>query len=356
MAPMRGAVWLLGLMACDRAFGLAPVSSTGLPGFPYRKRVALTQPAVATLTDFPVSIALDADPDLAAHAHASGEIAFTAGDGITPLAQDLAAYDPTTGALDAWVRIPALPPGETVVYVYYGGTGPKADAAAVWSAHFAGAWHMSDAGAIDHDRTGHGHDVGATTVAEQPGTTGGVAGAARRFDGVDDQLVSVGGDTSLEVGMGSFAYGVWVNPSASVGDYDMPFHDGGSSVPTPGYDLELGNAAWAASLSDGTQTVQLPLGDAVVGTWSFIVVNVDRAAHLGRTYLNGAFKDDTDITSFGSLSPMEPLVLGGPRQFAGAVDEVRVYNAAVDEIWVATEYANLATRSAFVSVGDEEAL
>lgn len=73
------------------------------------------------------------------------DIRFETDDG-TKLAHDLAAYAPTTGKIEAWVRIPGFASGVDYGFsLYYGKAGlssSEANAAATW-AGFAASWDMS---------------------------------------------------------------------------------------------------------------------------------------------------------------------------------------------------------------------
>ena len=81
----------------------------------------------ADLTDFPLLITLT-DVDLKDAAHAGhvgqadgGDLLFTSADGTTQLDHEIESYDPATGTLVAWVKVPTLSPAtDTVLYLYYG--------------------------------------------------------------------------------------------------------------------------------------------------------------------------------------------------------------------------------------------
>ena len=101
----------------------------------------------ADLTDFPLLITLT-DVDLKDAAHAGhvgqadgGDLLFTSADGTTQLDHEIESYDPATGTLVAWVKVPTLSPAtDTVLYLYYGNAAAanQQNAAAVWSNGYAG--------------------------------------------------------------------------------------------------------------------------------------------------------------------------------------------------------------------------
>ncbi len=117
----------------------------------YRKRLVIdhTQVLNTDQVDFPVLVSL-ADASLKSTAHGGhvagdegADIFFTAADGETRLAHEVAAYDAGSGRLKAWVRAPALSCSEdTVLYLYYGGSGGEA-AGSVWDAHYQLVEHLN---------------------------------------------------------------------------------------------------------------------------------------------------------------------------------------------------------------------
>ena len=88
---------------------LAGSASWGLPAWSFRKKVTIDGSKVTgSLTDFPLQVTLT-DASLGLHSRSDGaDIVFTAGDGTTVLASEIESYNPTTGALTAWVRVPQL--------------------------------------------------------------------------------------------------------------------------------------------------------------------------------------------------------------------------------------------------------
>ena len=146
---------------------------------PWSRRKALTVQGTAVtapLTD-PVVLVQVVDADLAGHAQADGsDFRFAAADGTTTLVHQIERWDPATGTLSAWVRVPSLPAAtDTTLYLYYG----AADAPdrqrprAVWSADVA-VWHferdptgpapaLADLGPERHDGLGRGTPVRVAT-------------------------------------------------------------------------------------------------------------------------------------------------------------------------------------------------
>jgi MSHA biogenesis protein MshQ len=86
-----------------------------------RKPLSIDPAATSTdLVDVAVPIQF-ADDEIAASARADGlDLVFTVADGVTRLDHVLEDYDPTTGAVTAWVSVPTLSASEpTGLFVYY---------------------------------------------------------------------------------------------------------------------------------------------------------------------------------------------------------------------------------------------
>ena len=115
-------------------------------GWSYRRAITIDRTKVAAdQTDFPVLISLASDPGLAAHAQSAGnDILFTLSDEKTKIPHKIESYVSTTGALVAWVKVPALSSSvNTVLYMYYGNpTAPaQQDTSTIWSYRYKGVWN-----------------------------------------------------------------------------------------------------------------------------------------------------------------------------------------------------------------------
>lgn len=353
----RALILLAGVAGCDSILRLDPI--TPLPqATSYRKSITITNRTGMLLADQPVSIALASDPDLFGHAlHDGSDVAFS--DGANTLPFELVAY--SGGSLDAWVRVPSLAPGETTIYLTYGGGAVVNDPAAAWPDAYVGVWHQTSTGAISIDSTKHGHDLSARSAA-MPTPVAGIAGSALAYDAAKDEyLCSADGDGSLELAT-SFTYSVWVEIDQPGGQFDMPLHKGGSDPSTPGFELQCPDGTWTANIADGTQSaLAYPSTSQIRGRWVEVVIEVDRGGADVRGYLDGAQTTDQPIPSgFGSLASGEPFCLGaegnGNYPFLGSIDEARVVATLLPSAQIQFEHANLATRDQVIAVGAEEAI
>lgn len=316
------------------------------PGFLYRKPVTITPPTLtAALDNFPVGILADADAQLADSARNDGQdIIFVAADGTTRIDHELVTFDGATGALEAWVRMPQLPNGPSTIFMYYGAAAQPPTAITTWPTSFAGVWHL-DQGVAAADSTPHGHGAFASMPITTPEVVDGIAGRARNFDGVDDSLsVADPPDGSLDFGMNSFSFSLWVDATASTGEFDAAMSKGGATTGEPGYCVLLGTANWNVKAHDGSNYRDPVAGTETLHSWVYIAGVVDRTAQQIRAYRDGVFTDSAPLSGVATLNNNNALTFGLTgvlMPYDGALDEVRISAGVLSADWIAAEYANL---------------
>ena len=125
----------------------------------YRKAIVVDRANVCgpDLSNFPVLVRLsDADIKSADHGgHAASphgdDIFFASDDGHVPYAHEIESYDPATGELKAWVRIPKLSADADAVFcIFYGRNEPERGEAAhaVWDPGYKLVVHCADAALV----------------------------------------------------------------------------------------------------------------------------------------------------------------------------------------------------------------
>jgi hypothetical protein len=137
-----------------------------------------------------------------------------------------------------------------------------------------------------------------------------------------------------QVGTG-YNYGFWLYPTS--GKLLFEFNDG--------------------SYEDMIGTTAVPLN-----TWTYVTVVVDETAGTKLTFYQNGSVDGTPAYS-GTMpsSGAEQLQIGnygaydgGPFQFNGSIDEIRIANSTRSAGWIATEYNNQGSPSTFYSVGGQQ--
>jgi len=353
----------------------------------YRKAITVPAASVrggADLANFPLLVSLAADPDLRSTTYGGrvyradgGDIQFRAADGTTVLDHEIEDYDPVTGTLVAWVRVPILSASAaTTVYVYYGDVGQPCglqNPAGVWSAaSYSTVYHQKsavDSGPLAQDAV----DYGTTSAGGQVGLARALAPATAAYE--ESASTELKAATTFTVSawfrandVGSQQHILWQGYGEGRG-----WGDGGVGPANQEMHLSIGNAAGAAdrlsfflgsatTASAGVLSVDVPFADT--SSWhhvAAVVQGLDTAPSV-QLYLDGAPVGGPDAGTLVETSRATwdtPLRIGRPglaqRTFDGRIDEVRVATVARTAGWVATEQANQAAPLAFYTVGAEDA-
>lgn len=348
------------------------VVAGALCGYPYRKPIALrAAQVVGAHQDFPVLIALDADPDLAAHASADAhELVFTAADGATALAHEVESYQPASGALAAWVKVPRLDDSsDTLLYLYYGASGATdgVDRAAVWDSGFRAVWHLADL------PTGQPGDVRDSTIHHNHGSSAGgmdsatrsqgIAGQALELDGADG-WVRIPNTPALQI-TGAITVEGWFNTTRS--DNSVLISKSGLE-PLRGWhlDFEGGSASstylqWRIADTPSTMISATTWADISLGSWHYAAATFEPGAEV-RLYIDGVIDDANPVgVPAAQHDPPNDIGIGARSDgvssyLAGRVDELRVSSVARSADWIATAHANISSPRLFHSVAAAEAL
>lgn len=345
----------------------AAMLDTSIVGGDYTWRKSLRIPAEQIRepqVDMPVLVAWAADSDLAAAARSDGsDIAFFTDSG-EPLSHENERYDPVTGGLVAWVRIPMLAVGsDFLFYIAFGdptGTAPEAPHD-VYQGSYRGVWHLGTHGmAIDSSPYAtHGGLTGPGAIAEGPFGPAQRVGAASGYGRIPDPA-----DEHLDFGMGeSLTVSLWVFVDGDVRDWQTIFEKGGLQSDEPGYGLEVDRIAArgiygcmsnGADLIPCTSTIALPLS-----TWVHVVYVADRTMNRLILYVNGVERAVNDVVavdinpgagnthSVGIGATGDRLAIG----LTGGVDELIIRAGVLSPERVTTEYENQRHAANFVVRG-----
>jgi RHS repeat-associated protein len=284
---------------------------------------------------------------------AGNDIIFTSDpSGLTVLNYELEEYNPATGQVIAWVRVPNLSHNmDTVIYMFYGNSNvstPQQNPAGVWDSTYEGVWHLANGTVLStNDSTTHsnnGTDYGATA------TTGEIDGAA-----------SFNGNSYIDIGnMGSFpAQGMiefWMQPS-SLSSYPNAFttnYNGGNN----GIRFEEDSSGdFSVAIGNGDfNGYSFTSGGLVPNAWYQVVLTWDTASSTAAGYINGMPAFNVNSSNLWP-STLQNVAIGSGyntgRNWNGIIDEVRVANAARSADWVATEYNNQSSPQSFYSFSAE---
>lgn len=331
-------------------------------GFGYYRSVTIDHTKVAgDLANFPVLVTVT-HPTLASVAN-GGRVTSALGHDII-LTSDLGGnqvldheienYDPTTGALSLWVRVPVLASTfDTTLYLFYGNsnvTTSQQNAAGVWDSSYAAVYHLSRGGLLSaQDSTANAND--GVITGDVSGVSGPV-GEGAAFGTTRGNYIDLGARASIYNALnGSFTIDMWVNiPDGSQLLW-------GSSGP-PSNRL-IGYDAWNPNNivfnEENMGSVQFVPYTSYLDSWHKLTWRYDATTHTSSAYIDGQFVGSSVYTftapyegaySIGDRSSTYPLL--------GRLDEVRVANVARSPEWLATEYANQDAPATFVQIGAEQ--
>jgi hypothetical protein len=284
------------------------------------------------------------------------DILFTAGDGVSKLDHELESYNPSTGQLVAWVRVPLLSPlADTAIYVYYGNAAAanQQNAPGVWDSSYRGVYHLKEtltsSGQTVTDSTANGFQglsVGSWSASQQ---AGGKVGGGLRFDGSSDSLDL----KNLAFSGGTYTVSFWTNPISNSGYLFDSYTaqrwvvDLGDYVPVPNALGMYDNGAWVA-LSNGLSP----------GQWMHVTLVLNSGAGTITGYVNGMVAGTAAYSSVIASHTNEPQSLGSAAVnyawFSGLLDEFRFSTAARSADWILTEYRNQNSPATFYSVGIQQ--
>jgi hypothetical protein len=353
-----------------------------MAGYCYRKTITVDPGQVTgTLTNYPMLVSLT-DNDLrtvanggfvaSANAH---DIRFTDFNGVE-LNRQIERYDPQTGELIAWVRIPALSAtNPTILYIYFGNAAAVAPAAAfvngTWDAGYRGIWHLdaTDAANVLNDATTFGNNA-------QEGAAGatfripGKIGSGRSFTGVNgsNSFLRVPNHPSFDDDVqDQVTLEAWARNLQPATD-DAPYLLLSPNTNRERYMLGVDGGSTQVNRRVTTTTGHYRYDSPVTlaDTWNHYVM-VYNAADGGvlNVYVNGQLVLTNTAPSGNILNSFDgdgglrrDLLMGARppwvpdnRRYKGVLDELRVSNVARSPEWIATQYNNHNSPGTFYTVG-----
>ena len=324
----------------------------------YRTKLTIDRTKVANSdqTDFPVLIrSTNTAWKSAAHnghvALDTGyDILFVADDGVTKLNHEIEKYDPTTGELIAWVRIPTVSyTADTDVFMYYGNASAsdQSNSIGVWTNHFGAVYHLSDSGPSTATDTTSNHDA-TTSGAITFGQTGTIAKAVT-FDG------SIGGDmdTGYVLPSSDISISVWAQSSAT-GITNRLLGANGTNIIWGARNVSTSLLASINGVGGGNNiNVTVP---SLASGWHYITVTID-SVNGTSLYDDGVLVGSSNTKNIVSTNSFHVGNDGEGVQtdvFDGSVDEVHFATQARSADWVMTEFSNQQSASSFYNLSSEE--
>lgn len=309
-------------------------------------------PVLVKVTD--ASLATEANGGRVQNANGYDVVFAADAAGAHLLAWEVESYDPKAGALLAWVTVPTVSHTvDTIVCLCYGNAAISTDQSnktGTWDSSFLAVYHLGNGTAVDaSDATGNhsGTNNGSTAAA-------GIVGGAANFGG--NAYISLG--TFSGLGSGNHTISLWFNPSLldSVNRRPITFPVDDSETDEPAFVLGVGSGTVtsAAGMGGSPYSCYIQIS-AVASTWQKLDGVINGSALS--IYLNGALVATKTCTTPLPANPIGYLGRYNAhygQYFEGLIDEVRVANVARSTDWIAAEYANQSSPSAFYSMSAEQ--
>ena len=94
----------------------------------FRRSVNVSNPCGEQVTDHQVQVRLDSSFDFSKAQSDGSDLRVTDSDGVTPIPFWIETWDPVGESASIWVKVPSMPVGGTIIYLYYGHPSPPGPA------------------------------------------------------------------------------------------------------------------------------------------------------------------------------------------------------------------------------------
>lgn len=284
--------------------------------------------------------------------------------GLTRLPFEIESYDPTTGTVNFWVKLPTVSSTvDTIFYMVYGCatiSASQENVAVTWSNGFTSVMHMNGSSA---DTSGNGNNGSDTAMSY----TSALIAEGASFNGSTSGIGQGGGST---LGEGAaLTVSAWVNFSTLPNSYNTveaksePSGNAGRSLlirsdgKLTAYVKTTAGTGGQYVPYDGTGSHTLSSG-----TWYYLAYTFDGSGSTTLVgYVNGAVDatvGGTGASSVGPLGANSAVESWGhdppfdPKFFGTLMDEARIASVARSANWLLTEYNNQGSPGTFFSVVD----
>lgn len=296
------------------------------------------------------------------------DICFYSDTGLTTkLDHQLISYAPTTGALTAWVRMPAgtLPneTTDTTIYIGYGDESITTDqsTANTWDANYRAVWHGKS--------TADSKNTNTISLTNSTANNAGKIAGSLSSNGTSS-VIDVADHATLDVDH-AITISAWINFSSHTGNAGGIYYKNSTSLwqnDVRGMDFGYLAGTYYFLVMDASNNYYYRpyTGTPSDGTWYYVCGSWGgTSTNDCAFYMNGSASGSAASGS-GTVSTArtnnETVRIGGKTKsgteyaFNGFLEEIRLSDTVRSAGWVLTEYNNQNDPDAFVNLGTEQAV
>ncbi len=278
-------------------------------------------------------------------------------------------YNPVTGNIQAWVRLPAVSSSvDTIFFMFYDNVSIstfQGDVPGTWNSSFKGVYHLSG------DQLGTGYaNTTDSTVNDNDGTPSGLLNEVSVVGIVDGGCLYSGAGDGIQVAASAslriqdFSMSLWAIPQ-SIGGF-------GFGLPLAAESANAGiTSGWNLSVSGADNKIKFRYFDGSAQLFSstitltngvtyFLTLTWNQTAGELKIYNNNALIDTVTTGTTPITYSSDDFYIGGPLEggigiggYGGIMDEFRFFSGVQALGWITTEYNNEFSPSTFYSVSDE---
>ena len=336
------------------------LSYAQLAGYNYYKIITIQNSQVigsGSHVNFPVLIS-HVDPDIRSIGNGGGvenvngyDIQFTADDGVTILDHQIENYNPVTGSISAWVKVPSVSTTiDTDIHIYYGNSSVVSDFSTpnTWDNNYKAVYHFENLNPLD-DKTNNGN-----TLVNSGASSNGSGAIEKSFKFSVGDYVSANAHASFQLA-NDLTVSTWAQIDllqAGVNDNVLVSCESSGIVGLVDNELYTFNVlsdgrmklSWEYGLILGTQTVTTTNAAVLNANFNHYAVTRNTTTNTVSFYYNGVLLEGGipfgNSPSGGSSCQLRLAQNPGSLSddFEGELDEVRISDIERSSDWIQTSY------------------
>jgi hypothetical protein len=275
---------------------------------------------------------------------------------------EIEKWNPETGELIAWVRIPTLKwNSDTDFYVHFGDstkTVSQENVNGVWDSDYIGVWHFGEQSGTIHDSTSNANDSEAQSNVEQGTSEQLIGSGIYQNEGWSDSFIRIPDSASLDTASLTMEL---LHKAYSVSEKSLIARHSGLGINLTPFLLATTGTNYQIYLSTGSFSVWDTGITMPTGTDTYVALRHDSGAgrpslwlenaEVWNTSYAGSLVTGTNTLFLGNAQNGDIPPTAGSDQPGWDFDEVRMSGIARSDDWLETNYNCLRDNSNFYSMG-----